>query len=199
MKSTTRQKFSTLLAVSLLSLLIIGAGVANAQGFGRGQGRGMGGDFDGPRSEMRLERMAAFLELTEAQVVSITAIRDENRAKGLQLQKEMMVLRNEKQGEMMKDDPSEKTLLALNEKMGALRTKLSAQRITGRLAIREQLTDEQRDQMLLMGGFDGSGRGRGAKGGCFGGQGQGGRFNNNCYDGPGRGYRGNGQGRGFSQ
>jgi len=109
---------------------------------------------------MRLERMAEVLDLSEAQQTAIADLREKARAGATELRKELARLRNEKHGEMLKDDPSEKTLVELTEKMGKVRTELQVQRLETRLAVREQLTAEQRDQMLLMGPRHGKRGGR---------------------------------------
>lgn len=168
-RAINHQLRTTLIAgVALLALFIAGAALAQGPGQGSGQGacRGMGpgkaecvqGDFGG-RAQMRLERMAARLDLTEEQTAAIAKIHEEGRDKNLEIRKQMMRLRNELQGEMLKDAPSQKKVLELNEKMGALRTQKHAIRLQNRLAVREQLTPEQRDRMMI------SDLGKGGRGG----------------------------------
>lgn len=153
------------LFAGVLALALVAGGAAWAQGPGDGtgdgmRGKGMGpgvqpcldGDF-GSRAEFRIQHMAARLGLTDDQTAAIAKIHEEDRQANLEVGKEMMRLRNELRGEMLKDDPSEKTILALNGKLGELRTQRQANRLKTRLAVREQLTPEQRDQMLLMGDF----------------------------------------------
>lgn len=143
-----------MLMTAVLALVVVAAGTALAQGpgVGKGHGCGFGGDCQGvDRGEMRMERMVQRLDLTEEQAESIAKIREEGRSANAKLRKEMMRLRNELQGELLKDDPSRKSVLDLNEKMGALRTQMRANRLENRLAVREQLTPEQRDRMLLSG------------------------------------------------
>ena len=105
----------------------------------------------GARQEMRLERMAARLDLTGDQRVKIEALHEQAREEGLALRKKMMRLRHELEGELLQDAPSEKTVLSLNAKIGDLQTALKANRLRTRLAVREELTPEQRDKMLVMG------------------------------------------------
>lgn len=175
MKRFTENQLKKLTFTGILVLTLVVAGSALAQGPGMGQGkggmgRGMGqglqanfdGDF-GPRSEMRLERMAARLDLSEEQTEAIAKIREEGRKQNMEIRKEMMRLRNELRGEMLKDDPSKKTALDLNGKLGELRTQKQANRLENRLEVRELLTQEQKDKMLLMGDF-GKGN-RGGRGG----------------------------------
>jgi len=139
-----------ILISTLTALLVIGlAAVAVAQGPGQGRGgRGAGDGNFGP--EMRLERMTAYLDLTGDQVTALTEIRENVRTENIKLRKEIMQLRNEKRGEMLKDDPAEKTVLDLTGKIGDLRTELQTNRMSNRLEMRKVLTHEQRDKMLMM-------------------------------------------------
>jgi Spy/CpxP family protein refolding chaperone len=100
--------------------------------------------------------MARQLDLNEDQIQAIQEIHEKTKDQGLALRKELMRLKNDLRGEMLKDDPSEKTVLSLNEKMGELKTQLKANRLKARLEVREQLTPQQQDKMLLLG--DGPGR-----------------------------------------
>lgn len=127
------------------------------------------------------DRMARRLDLSDAQREAIAKIHQDGRERDLPLRKQLRLLRHELQGEMMKDSPSEKAVLALAGKMGEVRTKLQSGRLADRLAVRAQLTDEQRDRMLAMGGP--GGRGFGGRG--FGGPG---------FDGPRGGRHGGGRG-----
>ncbi|MEZ4388040.1 MAG: periplasmic heavy metal sensor [Candidatus Krumholzibacteriia bacterium] len=150
------------------ALVTLAASLAAAQpGPDRGGHRGREGW--GPDPEPRIERLAQRLDLTAEQQTAILAIEAEARQAGRELDKELARLRNQRQGEMLKDEPSEKALVDLTEKMGAVRTKLQIVRLKARLAVRAQLTADQRDEMMLMGRH-----GRGRSGGCDG-------------DGPGRG------------
>ncbi|MBU2499914.1 Spy/CpxP family protein refolding chaperone [bacterium] len=192
------------LAAAAVMILLIAATAAMAQGPGKGArgaqgarcgqegfGPGHGGGFGGAF-------MAERLDLTGEQQTAIDKIREEGRKENLELRKQMMRLRNELHGEMLKDDPSEKTVLDLTNRMGEIRTTLQGNRIKHQLAVRKVLTPEQRDLMLLMG--EGGPRGRGGRGGsgpghdrCDG-QGPGARCDG---DGPGR--RSGGRGLGLQQ
>lgn len=170
---TTRR---TLIAAGLGLAIIACAGLALAQGPGTGQGQGMGskhGTGFGPGH--RLEMMAAHLELTDDQKAAIEKIHDDAQARHLETRKEMMRLRNELEGELMKDEPSEKTALELTGRIGDLRTAQQKSRLSTRLAVRQQLTPEQRDKMLMMhaGGKRGGGRDHGRHGDAGFGKGQG--------------------------
>ncbi len=188
-RNSTRKVFVS----ALVALLVVGmAAVALAQGPGQGRGgRGGFGDGDfGP--EMRMERMVQRLDLNEEQVTTITEIRTKGRTENLELRKQMMRLRNEKRGEMLKDDPATKTVLGLTTEMGDLRTKMQTNRMSTRLEVRKVLTPEQRDKMLMLGeGRRGDGNHEGFRRG--GGQGFGQR--GDC-DYNGRGRQGKGSGRG---
>ncbi len=178
----TRTITGTLVVLLIAGLATVALAQGPGQGFG-GQGNGRFGDFEGG-PQLRLERMAERLELTADQVAAIEKIRDAGRAENLQLRKEMMRLRNEKQGEMLKDEPSTKTVLALTRKMGDLRTEMQANRMENRLAVRKLLTPAQRDKMLMFGEGRGGWHGKGA--GCR----QGGHRRGDCAHGGPQGPRG---------
>ena len=153
MQNKTRRMI-TLAGVLTLMLAVVGMAAAQGPGLGRGQ-RGPGnmgprnmGPGDGP--EARLEMLAERLELTDEQMEAIQAIHESARKDGMELRKEVMRLRNDLKGEMLEDNPSEKTVLALNQKIGDLKTDLKAIRLKTRLAVRNELTADQRDRMLLM-------------------------------------------------
>ena len=79
------------------------------------------------------------------------------------------LLEHDLQGEMMKDDPSEKAALALARQIGDLRTQMQAGRLQDRLAMRKHLSPAQRDKLMMMrearGGFGpGFGPGMGPRG-----------------------------------
>jgi Spy/CpxP family protein refolding chaperone len=186
MKATNR-KNQVFMIMAVFVLLF--AAAALAQGPGNGPGRGRGQGFGG---EHRLEVLAEKLDLTAEQQESIGAIMEESRARGVELRKEMMRLQNELEGELLKDQPSEGTALGLVKEIGDLRTSIQSQRLESRLAVREQLTPEQRDRMLMMKERFGKDRGR------RGGRKPGGRFGKSCShecdgEGPHRGGRGAGE------
>jgi Spy/CpxP family protein refolding chaperone len=104
----------------------------------------------GAGPELRIERLAERLDLTDQQQEAIAAIQEDARKAGRDLHKELARLQNQRRGEMLEDDPSEKTLVDLTEQMGAIKTKLQVHRLQTRLAVQAQLTEEQRDQMMLM-------------------------------------------------
>jgi Spy/CpxP family protein refolding chaperone len=159
----------------LLTLTVVcltaAAAVAQNQGRGEGHGRGMGQGREG-----HFEMMVEHLDLTEAQQEAIVNIHEENKAANLELSKESRILENELEGELLKDEPSQDKVLDLNKKLGDLRTERRANGLKTRLEVRNQLTPEQRDQMLAFQGPHGrggksGGRGHGAHGGHGNGQG----------------------------
>jgi Spy/CpxP family protein refolding chaperone len=127
--------------------------------------KGCRGDRGEGGPQMRIERMAKHLDLNEEQVAAITEIQTKGRAAILELRKDMMRLQNEKRGEMLKDDPSEKKVLDLTRKIGELKTTMQTNRAGNRLAVRKLLTPAQRDQMLMMGEHRGGRGGHGGRGG----------------------------------
>ncbi len=153
---------------ALVALLVVGTSMMalaeGPRGGGRGHGQGQGGGHGEFGPEMRIERMAKRLDLSEDQIASIKEIRENGRSDSQELRKQMLRLRNEKQGEMLKDDPSTKKVLALTTELGDLRTKMQTNRMANRLEVRKVLTPEQRDKMLLAGKDRGK-KGRGHKGG----------------------------------
>ena len=126
-------------------------------GFGPGQGQGWhdGGD--------RWQRVADRLDLSDEQKTTIAEIRKQAEAKNLPLRKQVMQLQNDLRGEMLKDAPTVDTITKLVGKIGDLRTQMQTNRIKAQLDVRKQLTPEQRDKMLLMGGH-GPRSGRHARG-----------------------------------
>lgn len=186
MNASTTKVWKTGAFLVLATMILVFAASALAQGHGgrfgqgRGQGRGFGcGEF-GP--EHRMEMLQEKLELTDEQAAAIEAIHSAGREKGVAIHKEMMRLRNELEGEMLKDEPSEKTALNLVDKIGDLKTEIQSNRLKNRLEVRRQLTPQQLDKMLMLhGSFD---KGHGRRGGRHGG----GRCGQEC-DGSGPGHR----------
>jgi len=148
--------------ITTLTLVALLATVALAQ-----QGRGRRApqcNTENRGPEARLDYMAEILELTDAQQVSIEKIHDAAREQQVDLKKSMARLRNEIEGEMLKDSPSEKTLVELTEKVGAIRTEMSVIKVETRMAVRAQLTEDQQDKMMLMNKRHGRKGGRGQRG-----------------------------------
>jgi Spy/CpxP family protein refolding chaperone len=122
----------------------------------------------------RLERFADELGLSQEQMDQLKELREQGFSQMADFRKDMARVDNEMRGEMLKDNPSADVMRKLVAKRSDLRGKMEMMRIEHRLAMRDILTEEQRDKMMMF-------RGRGGRGG-FG-------------DGP-RGFRGRGMGRG---
>lgn len=114
---------------------------------------------------LRLERLAACLDLTDEQIDAIERIREERSSKRADFQREITRIRNELRGEMLEDSPDIaelKRLIAIKEE---IRASMQVSRLETRLALREILTPEQRDRLTMLrssrrqGGFLGEGRG----------------------------------------
>ncbi len=155
MRKNSNFGMRSLVILSLAVITMLSTGSVLAQGPGGGQGgryAGRGPGFgDGARGpEYRLEVLAERLELTEEQIVAIKGIREAGQEKNQVLRKELIRLNHDLKGELLKDDPSEKTALDLVKKIGALETEMDAGRLENRLEVRKQLTPEQRDKMLMM-------------------------------------------------
>jgi Spy/CpxP family protein refolding chaperone len=142
-----------------------------------------GGDATGPEGR-RLAHLARRLDLNDTQRDAVAKIETAARARDLPLRRELQRLRHELQGEMMKDAPTGSAVTALARQIGDVRTKLQTGHLLDRLAVRQVLTPEQRDRLLLM-GERGDGPGFGPRRGPGGPRGRGG------WDGPrhGRGGR----------
>ena len=160
------QKFA-LATATILVLAVSGLALAQGpHGGDKGACTQARCDGDGPG----ITRLAARLDLSDEQVKAITGLHEQSREKNQALRKDMLRLRNELQGELLKDTPDAKAAKGLVAKIGDLRTQMQQNRMETRLAVRQQLTPEQRDKMLLMG--EGRG-GRGEREGRGGGHGHG--------------------------
>ena len=118
-------------------------------------------------------RICQRLGLTDAQQQAWNELQEKGRVKRVALQKDLMRLRNELRGEMLKDEPSAAKVQDLVARAGELRTKMQQNRMAQRLELRKLLTPEQRDHLLLMEQERGRGHGRGmrsfqrsGRGGC---------------------------------
>ena len=142
MQATTRnRRLSLVMTLVTTGALLLATGAALAQDAGA----------DAPDPNPRRERLAHLLDLTDAQQTQVTQIQDEGHAKRLALRKQLLRLKNELQGEMLRDEPAVAKVNELAEQMGALRTEMQKQRLQQRLAVRRVLTAEQRDKMLVVG------------------------------------------------
>lgn len=170
MKNMKNNQLRVWVGIAVLTIILTSVGLASAQGMGKGMKSGKGfcqsqsaaGCDRGPGN--RLEMMAKRLNLSEEQTETITKIREETRKQAMETRKSLMRLKNELQGELLKDQPSEKTVLTLNTNIGELKTEMRALHLKTRLAVRDELTPEQRDQMLMMGDKGKKGRRHGGHG-----------------------------------
>jgi Spy/CpxP family protein refolding chaperone len=110
----------------------------------------------------RLERLADVLELSQDQIDRLEELRDQGFSQMADLRKEMARVDNDMRGEMLKDNPSEAALKKLVAKRSDIRGEMEMMQLEHRLAMRDILTQEQRDKLMML---RGSGRGRGAWGG----------------------------------
>ncbi len=92
--------------LALVALLTVSALAQQGHGRRASTGMHMGHDQD-----TRLEYLAEVLDLTDDQQASMEKIHDEARLQQVDLKKSMARLKNEIEGEMLKDEPSEKTLV----------------------------------------------------------------------------------------
>ena len=66
------------------------------------------------------------------------------------LKKELMRVKNDIRGEMLEDAPDLGDLRELISRKSDIRAEIEVLRLEGRLAMREVLTEEQRDKMLMV-------------------------------------------------
>lgn len=133
--------------VMAVTVLVAGAAVAAAQ---PGAGRGA-------RGEAGWTRLAEKLDLTEEQKQTIGAIHAQARTQQLERRKQMVQLEAQLHTMMLADAPDEAAAVKLVGQIGDLRAELQANRIKTRLAVRKQLTPEQRTQAILREGQGGRG------------------------------------------
>jgi len=168
MPTTQKKRIEIVLAVALIVVVAATAALAQVPGQGRGRSRDCEATARcGQEAGSRLAKMAERLELTEDQKATIEALQEDSQDQNAKLRKELAVLKNELEGELLKDDPGEDTVVGLVRKIGDAKTEMQANRMKTRLAMREQLTPEQRDRMLT---FRNGHRGQGRRGGHGGGQ-----------------------------
>lgn len=133
----TKQRLATFVVVLALAG---GAALAAAQ---PGPGRG-------PRGGDGWERLAERLDLNDAQKQAIAAIRDAHRARQLEGRKQIVQLEAQLHTVLLADAPDEAAALKLVGQIGELRARQAAERVKMRLAVRKELTPEQRNQFILM-------------------------------------------------
>ncbi len=127
-------------AAMLLLMAALVWSAAPAEAGPDGQGR------KGPGPNAILAR----LDLTAEQKARVKEIRETGQAETRSLAKAMTRLRHELQGEMLADEPDPANVRELAQQIGDIRTKQEIRRLETRLAVRQELTPEQREQLLLM-------------------------------------------------
>lgn len=125
-------------------MLLIGAALMAGNATARGKG-GYRDDRAMPRLERRVDR----LDLSEEQREQIEKIRETAQEDVAALRKGMLRLQSDLRGEMLEDAPDAGKLRRLAEQMGEIRTQMQIHRLETQLAVREVLTPDQRDRMIL--------------------------------------------------
>lgn len=122
----------------------------------------------------RAERIAEFLELNEKQMDQLKELREERWEQMAEMRKELMRVEHEIRGEMLEDNPDVSAIKKLLAKKGQIRTDMEVARFEHRLAMRDILTEEQFDKLMMRrGGFGRGGFGRQGRGFGRGGMGPG--------------------------
>lgn len=148
-------------------VVMAAAGFAWAQpgegdGSGRG-GRGMRGNWN---PEQRVERLIERLELSDEQATKVRAIHEKGQTERAAVRKDLARLRNQIEGEMLKDQVNRQRVVELTKQVGDKRTQMAVMGVEHMLEIRDVLTPEQREKFWAMRGQGGFGKGgmRGGRG-----------------------------------
>lgn len=149
----------TLLAAAALLLGgVLVAAVGHARPRFHGPGPGGPGGF--------VERHADQLGLDAAQQEAITAIVAESHEGGTALHQEMRALRGELHELLMQDPPDVEAVMAQADAIGAVDVALHKHRLSTMIAIRNQLTPEQRESLQELRGSLREFAGRGLEEDC---------------------------------
>ncbi len=161
MRSAARGVLIGLCAMAISAVAV----TADAQRWSA-KGRGM--------QQPRFERVEDYLELSDSQVDEMKALREEHMDRMADLRKEMLKVRNQMRGEMLEDNPDMAALKKLVAEKGRIRTDMETAGLEHRMAMRDLLTEKQRDRLMMFRGRDGkSFFGRGGRRGGFGRRGAG--------------------------
>ena len=114
-------------------------GLCQDRGFGRGDGPG-------------ILAKAEALELTSEQIKKIKTMRLDMAKEKIRLRSELELKQLELKELLSADEPDMRRIEAKIDEMAPLRTELQKKRIEHRLAVRNVLTQEQRDKLELMRG-----------------------------------------------
>jgi Spy/CpxP family protein refolding chaperone len=131
-------------AVLVLCVLAIAGTASLASAMPGMMGRG------GWDRETSLERLDARLDLTDEQVAAIKKVREERSVECMEYRVELLRIQDEIRGEMLEDNPDIDKLKKLIVSREKIRTSMNISRVEGQLAIREILTPEQCDRLLLL-------------------------------------------------
>jgi Spy/CpxP family protein refolding chaperone len=162
-----------IVAVLAVTLLVT-AGVAMAQGWGRGMGYGPGGNApcNGPgcgQGSGPQGSWGANLNLTPEQTQKMQAMRESFFKETIPLRNEMQIKKLELSTLWAQTNPDQEKILAKQKEINALRAQMQEKGTKNRLEMRKILTPEQQAQVTAFG--PGFGHGQGMK----------------CGFGPGRG------------
>jgi len=151
--------------------LLVTAGMAMAQGWGRGMGYGPGpgteyGPGYGPRGSW-----GANLNLTPEQNQKLQAMRESFFKETLSLRNEMQVKQLELRTLWAQTNPDQEKILAKQKELNALKAQMQEKNTLHRLEMRKVLTPEQQAQIGAFG--PGFGPGYGMRGGFGPGRGMG--------------------------
>jgi len=120
------------------------------------QGQGMGAPMGGEGMEegdcmARCMQMLEQFGLNDVQRVSVQRICEDVRGQMIQMRKDLMSVRNELRGELMQDNPSPDDVRELVNRAGGIQTSMRLAQVECLLKVREILTPEQRDQLMMRG------------------------------------------------
>jgi Spy/CpxP family protein refolding chaperone len=163
-----------IVAVLAITVLVT-AGVAMAQGWGRGPGYGPGpGAGYGPGQGMEYGPRGSWganLNLTPEQTQKMQAMREGFFKETLPLRNEMQIKKLELSTLWAQTNPDQEKILAKQKEINALRAQMQEKGTKHRLEMRKILTPEQQAQVTAFG--PGFGGGRGMRGGFGPGRGMG--------------------------
>jgi Spy/CpxP family protein refolding chaperone len=164
-----------MIVVVLAVTVLVTAGVAMAQGWGRGPGYGPGpGAGYGPGQGMEYGPRGSWganLNLTPEQTQKMQAMREGFFKETLPLRNEMQIKKLELSTLWAQTNPDQEKIMAKQKEINALRAQMQEKGTKNRLEMRKILTPEQQAQVTAFG--PGFGRGHGMKGGFGPGRGMG--------------------------